>query len=174
MIYAALILLLLAVLLFWQAARRQKGAGLPAGKVIYVDTTRWGNKVEKPLYDAANNLTGKPDYLVEEDGRLIPVEVKSGWAPDAPRDSHVFQLAAYCFLVERTSGKRPPYGIIHYRNRTFAVDYTSRTGSRAGGSAGGNAPAGPPGFGWALTRRTAALPALRLQGNLRSKNLTDI
>ena len=115
---------MMAVLLFWQAARRQKGAGLPAGKVIYVDTTRWGNKVEKPLYDAANNLTGKPDYLVEEEGRLIPVEVKSGWAPDAPRESHIFQLAAYCFLVERTSGKRPPYGIIHYRNRTFAVDYT--------------------------------------------------
>lgn len=124
MIYAALILLILAVALFWQAARRQKQTGLPSGRVIYVDTTRWGNKVEKPLYDAANNLTGKPDYLVEENGRLIPVEVKSGWAPDAPRNSHVFQLAAYCLLVERSTGKRPSYGIIHYRNRSFAVDYT--------------------------------------------------
>lgn len=124
MIYAALILLVIAVVLFWQAWRRQKTAGMPAGRVIYVDTTRWGNKVEKPLYDPINNLTGKPDYLVEENGRLIPVEVKSGWAPDAPRDNHVFQLAAYCLLVERTTAKRPPYGIIHYRNRTFAVDYT--------------------------------------------------
>ncbi len=124
MIYAALILLVAAVVLLWQAARRQKQAGLPAGRVIYVDAARWGNRVEKPLYDAANNLTGKPDYLVEENGRQIPVEVKSGWAPDAPRASHVYQLAAYCFLVERTTGKRPPYGIIRYRNRAFAVDYT--------------------------------------------------
>lgn len=123
-IYAALVLLLVALLLFWQAARRQKQAGLPTGRVIYVDTTRWGGRLEKSLYDPVNNLTGKPDYLVEEKGFLIPVEVKSGWAPDQPRHSHVLQLAAYCLLVERTSARKPPYGIIHYRNRTFAVDYT--------------------------------------------------
>jgi CRISPR-associated exonuclease Cas4 len=35
-------------------------------------------------------------------------------------------LAAYCLLVEKTYGKRPPYGIIHYSNRDFAVDYTSQ------------------------------------------------
>lgn len=124
MIYVAILLLVLAMVLFWQSARQQKRAGLPAGRVIYVDTTQWGNKTEKPLYDPVNNLTGKPDYLVEEKGRLIPVEVKSGWAPDAPRDSHIFQLAAYLLLVERTSARRPPYGIIHYRNRDFAIDYT--------------------------------------------------
>jgi CRISPR-associated exonuclease Cas4 len=33
-------------------------------------------------------------------------------------------LAAYCLLVEKTYGKRPPYGIIHYPNRDFAVDFT--------------------------------------------------
>jgi CRISPR-associated exonuclease Cas4 len=27
-------------------------------------------------------------------------------------------------LVEKTYGKRPPYGIIHYNDRDFAVDYT--------------------------------------------------
>jgi CRISPR-associated exonuclease Cas4 len=27
-------------------------------------------------------------------------------------------------LVEKTYGKRPPYGIIHYENRDFAIDYT--------------------------------------------------
>jgi CRISPR-associated exonuclease Cas4 len=50
--------------------------------------------------------------------------VKSGWAPDAPREGHLYQLAAYCLLVQRTTGQRPPYGLIAYRNRTFAVDYT--------------------------------------------------
>jgi CRISPR-associated exonuclease Cas4 len=27
-------------------------------------------------------------------------------------------------LVEKTYNKRPPYGIIHYEGRDFAVDYT--------------------------------------------------
>jgi CRISPR-associated exonuclease Cas4 len=121
--YIALALLLLALLLFWQSGRTQRAAGLPGGRVIYTDTRAWG-KVEKPLYDHMLGLTGKPDYLVEQNGRLIPVEVKSGRAPEAPYDSHIYQLAAYCLLVEKTMGRRPPYGIIHYQDRDFAVDYT--------------------------------------------------
>jgi len=123
MIYISLFLLLLALLLFWQSDRKRKQTGLPGGRIIYTDTKSWG-KVEKPLYDAAMRLTGKPDYLIERDGKIIPVEVKSGRAPDAPYDSHIYQLASYCLLVHKTMGKRPPYGIIHYRNRDFAVDYT--------------------------------------------------
>ncbi|HEX2697922.1 MAG TPA: Dna2/Cas4 domain-containing protein, partial [Anaerolineales bacterium] len=61
---------------------------------------------------------------VDHEGKLIPVEVKSGRTPEAPYDSHIFQVAAYCLLVEKTYGKRPPYGIIHYPDRDFAVDYT--------------------------------------------------
>lgn len=121
--YAALVLLLLSILLFWRSGRARRAAGLPGGRIIYTDTRGWG-KVEKPLYDSTLGLTGKPDYLVEQHGKPIPVEVKSGRAPEAPYDSHIYQLAAYCLLIERTMGKRPPYGIIHYANRDFAVDYT--------------------------------------------------
>ena len=124
MIYLSLFLLLLALLLFWQSGRKRRQTGLPGGRVIYTDTKSWG-KVEKPLYDGSMRLTGKPDYLVERGGKIIPVEVKSGRAPDAPYDSHIYQLASYCLLVHKTMGKRPPYGIIHYRNRDFAVDYTT-------------------------------------------------
>jgi CRISPR-associated exonuclease Cas4 len=53
------------------------------------------------------------------------VEVKSGRAPQSPYDSHIYQLAAYCLLVEKGMGSRPPYGIIHYEDRDFAVDYTN-------------------------------------------------
>jgi len=123
MTYAILLLFILAILFFWQSDRQQKAAGLPGGRVIYTDTRGWG-KLEKPLFYAALELTGKPDYLVEKNGQLIPVEVKSGRAPEAPYDSHIFQLASYCLLVEKTYGNRPPYGIIHYENRDFAVDYT--------------------------------------------------
>ncbi len=123
MTYIIFFLFILAVLFFWQSDRQQKAAGLPGGRVIYTDTRGWG-KVEKPLFYAALGLAGKPDYLIEKNGQIIPVEVKSGRAPEAPYDSHIFQLASYCLLVEKTYGKRPPYGIIHYENRDFAVDYT--------------------------------------------------
>ena len=123
MLYIVLALLFLAFIFFFQSDRQQKAAGLPGGKLIYTDTHGWG-KVEKPLFYAALELTGKPDYLMEKNGQIIPVEVKSGRAPDAPYDSHIFQLASYCLLVEKIYGKRPPYGIIHYENRDFAIDYT--------------------------------------------------
>jgi CRISPR-associated exonuclease Cas4 len=123
MLYFALTLLFLALLFFWQSDRQRKAAGLPGGRIIYTDTRGWG-KVEKPFFYAALDLTGKPDYLIEKNGQIIPVEVKSGRAPDAPYDSHIYQLASYCLLVEKTYAKRPPYGIIHYQDRDFAVDYT--------------------------------------------------
>ena len=119
----AALLILIALALLWQAARRQKAIGLPAGRVIYADTRRWG-PLEEPLYDSELGLTGRPDYLVAEKDQIIPVEVKSSRVSAAPYDAHIYQLAAYCLLVQRQFGKRPDYGILHYPNRTFAIDYT--------------------------------------------------
>lgn len=123
MIYLALALAVVAIVILIAAGRRQRETGLPAGRVIYSDMRGW-QPVEKPLFDALHAIAGKPDYLVEQNGKIIPVEVKSGFAPEQPHESHVFQLAAYCRLVDYTTGKRPPYGILRYRNRTFAIDYT--------------------------------------------------
>jgi CRISPR-associated exonuclease Cas4 len=114
-------LLLAALALLWISARQRRSTGLPEGGIRYSDT---GQRVEKTLYDPISGLAGKPDYLVEADGALIPVEVKSGRAPSIPHDSHIFQLAAYCRLVERVHGQRPPYGILRYRDRTFPVPFT--------------------------------------------------
>ena len=123
MVYFALFLAFLAFIFVWQSNRQRSQAGLPGGRVIYTDTRGWG-KLEKPLFYPALELTGKPDYLIQKNGQIIPVEVKSGRAPEAPYDSHIYQLASYCLLVEKTYGKRPPYGIIHYEGKDFAVDYT--------------------------------------------------
>ena len=123
MLYLAAILVVLALALLWQAGQRQKEIGLPAGRIIYSDTRDWG-PVESSLYDPDLGLAGRPDYLVEKGGQIMPVEVKSTRIADAPYDSHIFQLAAYCLLVERTRDRRPPHGILHYPNRTFALDYT--------------------------------------------------
>jgi CRISPR-associated exonuclease Cas4 len=118
-----LCLLLTGGLLLWASRRLRRRAGLPGGRVVYSDTRTW-QKCPEPLYDSAANLSGKPDYLVEKWRHVIPVEVKSGSAPVEPYRSHVLQLAAYCLLTEATHGRRPPYGLIHYADRTFAVDYT--------------------------------------------------
>lgn len=123
MLYLALALIIFAIIFFRRSSTQQKEAGLPGGRVIYTDTRGWG-EVEKPLFYAALELTGKPDYLVEQNGKIIPVEVKSGRAPETPYDSHIYQLASYCLLVEKNYGTRPPYGIIHYEDRDFAIDYT--------------------------------------------------
>jgi CRISPR-associated exonuclease Cas4 len=119
----AAVLLVLGLLALWQAARQRRASGLPLGRVVYTDTGGWG-KVEKPLFDPLSGLTGKPDYLVKCKEGWIPVEVKSCFAPPQPHAGHVLQLAAYCLLVERSTGSRPPYGLIRYRNRTFEVNYT--------------------------------------------------
>lgn len=121
--FLVIFLVLLAVFLLWQAGRQQRKTGLPAGRVLYSDPRLIGPP-EKPFFDVDARLTGRPDYLVEEAGGLVPVEVKCGWAPDQPRPGHVYQLLAYCLLIERSTGRRPPYGILRYRNRSFAIDYT--------------------------------------------------
>jgi CRISPR-associated exonuclease Cas4 len=119
----ALLFILLAIVLLWLSRKQERAAGLPGGQVIYSDTKKWG-AVKEPFYDPALGLTGKPDYLVEQGALLIPVEVKSSHAPHGPYDSHIFQLAAYCLLVERIFRKRPSHGILHYPNRTFRIDFT--------------------------------------------------
>jgi CRISPR-associated exonuclease Cas4 len=130
MLYLALLFIIIAIALLWQSRRQRAQAGLPGGRVIYSDTRAWG-KLEQPLFSGDLGLAGKPDYLVRHGETIIPVEVKSGRTPEAPYDSHIFQVAAYCLLVEKTYGKRPPYGIIHYPKRDFAVDYTPQLESAA-------------------------------------------
>ena len=119
----AAVLLVLGLAFLWVAGRRHQQSGLPSGRIIYTDTSGWG-KVANPLYDSQLNITGKPDYLVQQSEGIIPVEYKSRSAPNEPFASHVYQVAMYCLLVEKTAARRPPYGIIRYNNRSFAVDYT--------------------------------------------------
>lgn len=112
----------LAFLLFKISSKLKARTGLPDGDIIYADHGKWGEP-NKPLYDSDLGLTGKPDYIIRRKNIIIPVEVKSRWAPSVPYDSHKLQLAAYCLLVERYYGIRPPYGLLRYRNRTFRVKF---------------------------------------------------
>jgi len=118
-----------ALLLLWLSAKQRHSSGVPEGRIVSSDTSKW-NLVEKSLYASAIGLTGKPDYIVENDGTFIPVEVKSSTNPDrGPYDSHVYQLAAYCLLLYYVYGTRPTHGILHYtskngKQRTYNIPFT--------------------------------------------------
>lgn len=117
-------LLFLAAVLWFRGRDLRQQSGLPPGSVIYTDTGTWRAN-SNVLHAAHLRLVGKPDYLVEQrDGSIIPVELKSSPAPDVPWDGQVLQLAAYCLLVEANYGVRPPYGILQYKDRAFAIDFT--------------------------------------------------
>jgi CRISPR-associated exonuclease Cas4 len=123
MLFLAAVLAMLGLLLLWQAHKKRDAAGLPGGQVIYADTGGW-QPVKEPLYYRELGLTGKPDYLVKQGEQFIPVEVKSSRVDEGPYDNHIYQLAAYCILVEHQFGKRPVYGILHYPNRTYRIDFS--------------------------------------------------
>ncbi|MGD1995543.1 MAG: PD-(D/E)XK nuclease family protein [Anaerolineae bacterium] len=117
------ILLLLGLVLLWLARQSRARTGLPEGRVVAADVGTW-RRLDRPLFSRRHRLTGRPDYVVADGSDLIPVEVKSARAPARPYDSHVLQLAVYCLLVGETSGRRPPYGLLHYADRTFEIPYT--------------------------------------------------
>jgi CRISPR-associated exonuclease Cas4 len=130
-IFCVLFLLFcLGILLLGLARYLRRRSGLPAGDVIYEDASGLGQEL---LHSEHLNICGKPDYLLKDrSGNLIPVEVKSGYAPggDEPYDSHLMQLAAYFLLVEDALDCTPPYGFIRYRDRTLQVDNTDELRER--------------------------------------------
>ncbi len=116
----SLLLLALAIGgLGWLLRRR---IHLPRGRVLDEDMS--SARASPPLSASRYSLIGRPDYLIRQGEAIIPVEVKTAFAPRSPYPSHVMQLIAYCLLVEETFGLRPPYGWIRYRDRSFQVEYT--------------------------------------------------
>jgi CRISPR-associated exonuclease Cas4 len=143
---ALLCLLVLAAALARVAAGRGAArSGLPAGKLLYNDAGKpvgrlaptvvgaEGVKQEKPLLSRTLGLVGRPDYLIETTGGIVPVEIKSAARPAGgrPYDSHVAQLAAYCLLVEDVLGEAVPYGLIRYRDGEARVEFTAEVRQRS-------------------------------------------
>jgi CRISPR-associated exonuclease Cas4 len=130
LLVVVLLLVALAALLLARANRLRRSSGLPQGKVVYQDVS---GLAKKPLYSPRLGLTGKPDYLLKDRyNNLIPVEVKSGYAPrdGRPYQSQLLQLAAYCLLVEDVLQRPVPYGLIRYRDQTLRIDNTDELRAR--------------------------------------------
>ena len=111
-------------LLAW-SARLRRESGLPRGEVLHFDMD--GERRGTPLTSQRFGLTGTPDYIIETDDGVVPVEVKPSRTDSEPRESHLLQVLAYCLLIEEQEGKRPPYGLLRYKAETFRVDYNSET-----------------------------------------------
>lgn len=124
---ALFILLALFAAFFLRRTGRaeQTRAGIPLdARVIYSDTGAW-TRLEKPLFSRRYRLTGKPDYIVQDEaGATIPIEVKPNRTATQPRHSDVMQLMAYGILVEEKFGARPAYGLLKYRDDIFEIAFT--------------------------------------------------
>ena len=114
----AAVLLLTAVILILIRKR-----GLPKGTLIYDDLAHDGTPAD-PFYSARYGLSGKPDMILRDGDRIIPVELKHTPGRERPFPGHTLQLAAYCLLIEEHYGIRPEYGIIRYRDKQFKVPFT--------------------------------------------------
>jgi len=117
--------LLLAGLSFWLALALRRNTGIPWVRVVGSDTGGdHHHSLAQPLLARQIGLTGKPDYILEKGGVWFPVEVKPGRHATSPYESDVMQVAAYCLLLEETTGSPPPYGLLRYARTTFRVPYT--------------------------------------------------
>ena len=122
--WLVLLLLVLAVALLLLSLRERKKSRLPEAQVIYADTDLW-QRIPQTLVDHQLGLVGKPDYVMKtRQGSLIPVEVKTGHTPDTPYDSHLLQLMAYGLLIQNNYAQTPEYGLLHYSEKDFRVDFT--------------------------------------------------
>ena len=100
-------------------ASREK-TGLDEGtELLYSDD----DKSSDLLMDNESGLRGRPDQIVIIDGEFIPVEQKTGKVPKKPHQSHRLQLLAYISLVETSTTKSPPYGVLRYGNEDIHQVY---------------------------------------------------
>lgn len=102
------LLVLIAALRAWAALRRDR----EYGRLRSIDVG-----LRSPtLYAQRWGLSGRPDVVrTLADGRCVPVEIKSRSSPfGGPHRSHRVQVGAYCLILEETTGRAPPFGVLRY------------------------------------------------------------
>ncbi|MGD1061079.1 MAG: CRISPR-associated protein Cas4 [Methanomassiliicoccales archaeon] len=98
-------------------ALAQRRAQMIQGEIRYVDSG------DAPLLRSEKyGLNGRPDYVIEIEGELVPVEIKTGRKPRGPLFSHVLQVAAYGLLVEDTMDRPVSHGILRYGDEEHEIE----------------------------------------------------
>ncbi len=119
----ALVLLIVASFAMYRSlssslrAKRKREEGAIEGDIRYV-----GRETSRLLRSERYGLTGRPDYILERNGEIIPVEVKSGRKPKGPLFSHVLQVGAYCLLLEE-EGNKVSHGILRYGDMEHEIEF---------------------------------------------------
>jgi CRISPR-associated exonuclease Cas4 len=116
---------IVAALLWLLSRRRYSSTGLPGRNILSADVGAEFPQ-SRSITSERYGLTGKPDYVVRVLEGVVPVEIKSGDCPRSgrPHDSHRYQVAAYCLLLEDAFETNVPYGLIRYQDRSVRVEYT--------------------------------------------------
>jgi CRISPR-associated exonuclease Cas4 len=115
---SSIVLFVYATRIRFNIREEKKLFGIPDGMILYSDL----NAPAVPFFSKRSRLTGKPDYIVRKENHYIPIEVKSGGG-EHPTQSQVLQLAAYCQILEDTSGVFVPKGILVYNNEPYTIAF---------------------------------------------------
>ncbi len=112
----------LAIYLWLRAIALGRRSGLPRARVLYDDSSQ-GRPLERALVSHRHRLIGRPDFLLERGGALLPVEAKPMRRAQEPYRGDLLQLAAYCLLVEEDLGRPVSSGILRYAECSWEVDW---------------------------------------------------
>ena len=100
----------------WRESRYGRLVAVDAGRPMTFRSERY-------------RMQGKPDAVRQQrDGRLIPIELKSRSSPSTgPARSHTVQVWAYCLLIEESTGRAPPFGVLRYADREYRIPWNSES-----------------------------------------------
>ena len=99
-------------------ASKKRQAQTIEGDIKYV-----GVNGSRLLRSAKYGLNGRPDYILELNGELVPVEIKTGRRPKGPLFSHIIQVAAYCLLVSDVMARNVSHGLLRYGDEEHEVEF---------------------------------------------------
>jgi CRISPR-associated exonuclease Cas4 len=109
-----------ALFLSLSAARKAEGKRQEHainGEIRYVDKDR-----PRMLRSERYGLLGRPDYILEVEGEMVPVEMKSGRTPRGPLFSHILQVGAYCLMLQE-EGQKVNRGILRYGDIEHEIEF---------------------------------------------------
>ena len=123
MFLLSIVFFIISKILKKKACKIQNTNKIQRGKITYKDLDAPG----KVFFSKKYKIAGKPDYIVKQKNKFIPVELKSTNSTE-PRQNHILQLAAYCQLIEEKYGCFVPYGILVYNNtQQYSIPFDPKT-----------------------------------------------
>ncbi|MCK5683480.1 Dna2/Cas4 domain-containing protein [bacterium] len=130
-IAVAIAIIVIAIVFITVGQSRKTNTGIDE-EIIYSDLDHFAggadllkaplgtNKTSSPLNGVV--LCGKPDNIGSSG---VPYEFKSGKSPKNLYDGYRLQVLAYGVILEKLSGKMPPYGVVRFKDgKEFKVEYT--------------------------------------------------